>query len=57
MQLKAVLVVLPALVQFVTVGSLFSPYGHDIFKQAALRKSTHNLVVGWRQYGDTLLYR
>jgi hypothetical protein len=57
MQLKVVVVVLPALVLFVTASSLYSPYEYGIFKQAALRNNSHNLVVGWRQYGDSLLYR
>jgi hypothetical protein len=57
MQLKVMLVVLLAIVQFVAVSSLYSPYEYGILQQAALRNNSHNLVVGWRQYGDRLLYR
>jgi hypothetical protein len=34
-----------------------SPYEYDIDKQMTYRESMRNLVAGWRQYGDKLLYK
>jgi hypothetical protein len=51
-----VLVLLP-LIHCVVASSLYHPYEYGILQQAALRNNSHNLVEGWRQYGDRLLYR
>lgn len=51
-----VLVLLP-LICCVVASSLYSPYEYGILQQAALRNNSHNLVEGWRQYGDRLLHR
>ncbi|PSN49661.1 hypothetical protein C0J52_21724 [Blattella germanica] len=34
-----------------------SPYEYGIVQQAERRNNTHNLILGWRQYGDKILYR
>ncbi|XP_069682075.1 probable salivary secreted peptide [Periplaneta americana] len=34
-----------------------SPHEYGIIQQGALRNNSHNLVAGWRQYGDVLMYR
>lgn len=34
-----------------------SPKDYGILQQPSLRNNTHNLVAGWRQYGDRLLSR
>jgi hypothetical protein len=34
-----------------------SPYEYDIDKQMMQRENARNLVAGWRQYEDRLLYR
>ncbi|KAJ9582693.1 hypothetical protein L9F63_022960 [Diploptera punctata] len=49
-------------VLLVVVHSAYQPFEpnpveYGIVQQAALRNNTHNLVSGWRQYGDRILYR
>jgi hypothetical protein len=54
--LLAVWVLQVALVSALCCGG-HSPYEYDIDKQMTYRDNVRNLVAGWRQYEDKLLYR